>query len=112
MEKEFGCKIHFPKKKEKVHGKMTEISLVTINFFQKFKLKQPLFSFSIEISSIQSAENVKKCLDALEIAVEKARKQAMPTHFVAVPIGLKSVKIREQYANLVQTIRADEELPV
>ncbi|KAF7639239.1 KH domain-containing protein, partial [Meloidogyne graminicola] len=89
MEKEFGCKIHFPKKKEKVHGKMTEI----------------------KISSIQSAENVKKCLDALEIAVEKARKQAMPTHFVAVPIGLKSVKIREQYANLVQTIRADEELP-
>uniref|UniRef100_A0A914NZ50 Uncharacterized protein n=1 Tax=Meloidogyne incognita TaxID=6306 RepID=A0A914NZ50_MELIC len=79
MEKEFGCKIHYPKKKEKVHGKMTEI----------------------KITSPQSAENVLKCRDALEVAVEKARKQAMPTHFVSVPVGLTSVKIREQYQNFV-----------
>ncbi|CAK5120972.1 unnamed protein product [Meloidogyne enterolobii] len=89
MEKEFGCKIHYPKKKEKVHGKMTEI----------------------KITSPQSAENVLKCRDALEIAVEKARKQAMPTHFVSVPVGLTSVKIREQYQNFVHNIRADEDLP-
>ncbi|CAK5049810.1 unnamed protein product [Meloidogyne enterolobii] len=89
MEKEFGCKIHYPKKKEKVHGKMTEI----------------------KITSPQSAENVLKCRNALEVAVEKARKQAMPTHFVSVPVGLTSVKIREQYQNFVHSIRADEDLP-
>ncbi|KAL7072063.1 hypothetical protein ACQ4LE_008950 [Meloidogyne hapla] len=89
MEKEFGCKIHYPKKREKVHGKMAEI----------------------KITSPQSAENVLKCRDALEIAVEKARKQAMPTHFVSVPVGLGSIKIREQYQNFVHSIRADDDLP-
>uniref|UniRef100_A0A914NVV4 A-kinase anchor protein 7-like phosphoesterase domain-containing protein n=1 Tax=Meloidogyne incognita TaxID=6306 RepID=A0A914NVV4_MELIC len=65
----------------------------------------------IKITSPQSAENVLKCRDALEVAVEKARKQAMPTHFVSVPVGLTSVKIREQYQNFVHSIRADEDLP-
>jgi hypothetical protein len=106
MEKQFECRLHFPKKRAKVHGKLVEISnFLNFNF-------DPNTFILTEITSAHSAEHVKKCRNAMESAVDKARKQAMPTHFVAVPVGLKNVKIREQYANLVHTIRADEDLPV
>jgi hypothetical protein len=69
-----------------------------------------MLNFILEISSTHSAQMVQNCLEEMQKAIVQARKQAMPTHFVSIPIF--DPTLRQQYSDLVEQIRSDEDLQV
>ena len=85
LESKFRCNIHFPKKRS---NKMET---------------------EIKIASTESANSVLNCRQEIEQLLVQARKQAMPTHFVSIPIF--DPRLREQYQTLVKRIMEDEETP-